>query len=118
MKTMNLLSFFDRRSIFAVAISITATFAFVTSASANEKEFAALRGVTVEALSPSAMDAIQGTGSIHVHYDFAAVGVPLPHGNVRGLAAPDSPRTIKAPWDIVINLVIHGPEKVTRIRAD
>ncbi len=63
-------------------MSIAVMLVLVSSASANEKNFDALRGVTVEALSPSAMDAIRGTGSVHIgfwwdakwnHWDFVAI---------------------------------------------
>lgn len=68
MGVFGFISTFHRRSIFAAALSIVAVFAFFTSASASENRFDALRGVTAEALSPSAMDAIQGTGSVHIGF--------------------------------------------------
>lgn len=78
--------------IFATAMSIAVVLFFVSSASANENNFDALRGVTVEALSPSAMDAIRGTGSVHIgfwwdkkwnHWDWVAIRYNAGPWNVR-----------------------------------
>ena len=62
MKYLNLLTVFTRPSIFAAAMAIAVTFAFVSNAAADEKNFDALGGVTAQALTPAAMDAIQGAG--------------------------------------------------------
>ena len=62
MKTLNLLPVFTRLPVFSAAIAVVAAFAFVSSASAAENKFDALGGVTAEALTPAAMDAIQGMG--------------------------------------------------------
>ena len=82
MGALGFFSAFNRRTIFAAAMSIMAVFAFFSSASASENRFDALRGVTAEALSPAAMDAVRGTGSVHIgfwrdkkwnHWDWVAI---------------------------------------------
>ena len=106
MKTLNLLALFIRPSVFAAAMSVAVVSAFAPSASAAEKKFDALGGVTAEALTPSAMDDIQGMGSIRVGF----IDVRLPIDMVN--------RNTGGPWDIVVRLEILGPGKVTRTRAD
>ena len=69
LKALSLLTVFTRPSVFAAAIAIVAVFAFVSSASAAEQKFDALGGVTAEVLTPAAMDAIQGMGTIHRHFE-------------------------------------------------
>ena len=69
MKALSLLTVFTRPSVFAAAIAIVAAFVVVSSASAAENKFDALGGVTAEALTPAAMDAIQGMGKIHIHFE-------------------------------------------------
>ena len=68
MKSLNLLSFFKRPSVLAFAMLIAGVFAFSSNATADEKKFDVLSGVTAQVLTPSAMDAIQGTGSVHIGF--------------------------------------------------
>lgn len=106
MKSLNLLRFFNYPSILAFAMLIGGVFVFSSNASANEKNFDVLSGVTAETMSPAAMDAIQGMGSIHVHYDFEAIGARWPHTDIVGL------KTIGDNVNIVINLAVAGSGKV------
>ena len=68
MKSLNLLSFFKRPSVLAYAILIASVFVFSSNATADEKKFDVLSGVTAQVLTPPAMDAIQGTGSVHIGF--------------------------------------------------
>ncbi len=66
MKSLNLLTVFTRPSIFSAAMSVAVVFAFVSSASAGEKNFDVLSGVTAEALTLAAMDEVQGAGFVRI----------------------------------------------------
>ena len=57
MKSLNLLSFFKRPSVLAFAMLIAGVFAFSSNATADEKKFDVLSGVTAQVLTPPAMDA-------------------------------------------------------------
>lgn len=105
MKSLNLLTVFTRPSTFAAAMSVAMVLAFVSSASAGEKNFDALGGVTAEALTPAAMDAIQGMGSIRVGF----INVNHPFLRVD--------KATGGPWDIVVHLERRGKGKVTRTRV-
>lgn len=109
MKTLNLLPVWTRLSVFSAAIAVVAALAFVSSASAAEKKFDALGGVTAEALTPAAMDEIQGMGSIHVSYH-----APGDTGASDQLIyfAVAGPREIKGPVNIWIRLEKSGRDKV------
>ncbi len=113
MKPLNLLTVFTRPSIFAAAMSIAVVVAFVSSASADENKFDALGGVTAEALTPAAMDNIQGTGSVHRHF----VGI----ARVGKFHIDEFTKSIGAAFDITINLWRGAPNfrvKVTREDSD
>ena len=106
MKTLNLLAVFTRPPVFAAAIAIVAVFAFVSSATAAEKKFDALGGVTAEALTPAAMDAVQGMGSIRVGF----IDVEFPYDII-------PLRSTGGRWDVVVYLERTG-KKVVLTRAE
>ena len=108
MKSLNLLSFFKRPSVLAFAMLIAGVFAFSSNATADEKKFDALSGVTAQVLTPPAMDAIQGMGSIHVGFH---VEDALYHFDIVPL------RTNGGPWDIWIRLELSGSGKIIRTRS-
>ena len=68
MKALSLFISFNRSSISAAAVVFALALVCVSNASATENQFDALSGVTAEVLSPAAMDAIQGTGSVHIGF--------------------------------------------------
>ena len=103
MKTLNLLPVFTRLSVFSAAIAVVAMFTFVSSASAGEKNFDALGGVTAEALTPAAMDEVRGTGGfikVGFFHDHLALLVDNPTGGM---------------WHITINLLGLKGDKATRL---
>ena len=75
MKSLNLLSLFKRPSILAFALLIASVFAFSSNASANEKKFDVLSAVSADAMTASAMEDIQGMGSIKAGF----IDVKFPH---------------------------------------
>lgn len=100
MKSLNLLSFFKRPSILAFALLIAGVVVFSSNAAANEKNFDVLSAVSADAMTPSAMDAIRGMGSIKVGY----IDVKKPYIFVD--------REIGGPWDIEVHL--EAPRSVVR----
>ena len=107
MKTLNFPNPFNHARIAATAWVFAIALAFVSSASANETTFDTLLGVSAEALSPAAMDAIQGTGSVHIgfhpddkwnHWDWV------------------DPRSNAGPWNIWVRLEIATGTKLTKWR--
>lgn len=106
MKSLNLLSFFKHPSILASALLIAGVVAFSSNASANEKNFDVLSGVSAEAMTPSAMDDIQGMGSIKAGFIY----VKFPHIIVD--------RDTGGPWSITIRFEAGGNAKMSRVRTD
>ena len=102
MKSLNLLSFFKHPSILASALLIAGVVAFSSDASANDKNFDVLSGVSADAMTPSAMDAIQGMGSIKVGYIKVKKPYIIVDNNTGGR------------WDITIRMEVSGGGKMSR----
>ena len=64
MKLLNLLSIFFRPSVLAGAMLIAVVFAFGSTASANDYDFDALGGVTMDVLSPPALTPDRGISGL------------------------------------------------------
>ena len=64
MKLLNLLSIFVRPSILAGAMLIAVAFVFGSTASANDYDFDALGGVTMEVPSPPALTPDRGISGL------------------------------------------------------
>lgn len=106
MKSLNLLSFFKRPSILAFALLIAGAAAFASNASANEINFDVLSGVSADAMTPAAMEDIQGMGSIKAGF----IDVKFPHIIVD--------RNTGGPWGITIRFEAGGKAKMSRVRTD
>lgn len=90
---------------------IAGVLVFSSNASANEKNFDVLSGVTAETMSPSAMDAIRGMGSIEVGFFKVSHPYLVPNAHTGDLLN-------NGPWDIRVHLEIVGARKNVRTLSE